>query len=141
MRNKTAKLYIIRGLPGSGKSTFAEKILDKGLADSHYEADMYFLDKDGNYRYDPSKISSAHSWCRANVLKDLKKGLRVIVSNTFTRRNEMLPYIQYCIDNDISFEVIRMKTQFQNIHDVPEEVLKKMKNRFQDYSGETIITG
>lgn len=141
MGNKTAKLYIIRGLPGSGKSTFAKKMLDEGFVDSHYEADMFFIDMDGNYRYDPLKISSAHFWCRTNVKKDLKKGLTVIVSNTFTKKSEMDPYIQYCQDNDIPFEVIRMGTQFQNIHNVPEEILKKMKDRFQDYPGETITTG
>ena len=128
-----AKLYIIRGLPGSGKSTFARKMIDHGMADSYYEADMYFLDKDGNYNFDPSKLGNAHSWCKAKVLADLKSGKNVIVSNTFTRRNEMEPYITYCMDNEIPFEVIRLQTQFKSIHNVPPEAMERMKARFQDY--------
>jgi len=45
-------LVIIRGLPGSGKSTFAKKFVEKGF--KHYEADMWMVDKDGNYSFDPS---------------------------------------------------------------------------------------
>lgn len=135
----SAKLTIIRGIPGSGKSTFAKKMIDRNMADLHYEADMYFLDKDGIYRYDPSKIAFAHSWCKSKVLKALSKGFRVIVSNTFTRRSEMEPYITYCIDNGIPFEVIRLETQYGNIHNVPKEVLSNMKSRFQDFPNETIL--
>ena len=135
----SAKLTIIRGIPGSGKSTFAKSMVERNLADAHYEADMYFLDKDGTYRYDPSKIASAHSWCKSKVLKALSKGLRVIVSNTFTRRSEMEPYVTYCIDNGISLEVIRLETQYGNTHNVPEEVLSNMKSRFQDFPNETIL--
>lgn len=134
-----AKLYIIRGLPGSGKSTFARKMIDRGMADSYYEADMYFLDKDGNYNFDPSKLGNAHAWCKAKVLADLKAGKNVIVSNTFTRRNEMEPYITYCMDNKIPFQVIRMQTQFKSIHNVPPEAMERMKARFQNFNGETII--
>lgn len=134
-----AKLYIIRGLPGSGKSTFARKMIDRGMADSYYEADMYFLDKDGNYNFNPSKLGNAHAWCKAKVLADLKAGKNVIVSNTFTHGNEMEPYITYCMDNKIPFEVIRLQTQFQSIHNVPSYAIDKMKARFQNFNGETII--
>jgi len=135
----SAKLTIIRGIPGSGKSTFAKKMIDRNMADFHYEADMYFLDKDGTYRYDPSKIIFAHSWCRFNVFEALSKRFRVIVSNTFTRISEMEPYITYCKKNGIPFEVIRLETQYGNIHNVPEEVLSNMKSRFQDFPNETIL--
>jgi adenylate kinase family enzyme len=36
-------LYIVRGIPGSGKSTFA-----KTLGGIHIEADQYFVDKIGS---------------------------------------------------------------------------------------------
>jgi len=48
-------LYIVRGIPGSGKSTFA-----KTLGGNHYEADMYFIGESGNYNFDPTKIKDAH---------------------------------------------------------------------------------
>jgi adenylate kinase family enzyme len=51
-------IYIVRGCPGSGKSTFA-----KTLGGIHIEADQYFVDADGNYNFDGSKIKNAHAWC------------------------------------------------------------------------------
>lgn len=53
------KLVLIRGLPGSGKSTIARAM----AAYEHYEADMYF-EKGGEYCYDASKIKDAHEWCQ-----------------------------------------------------------------------------
>ncbi len=51
-------LYIVRGIPGSGKSTFA-----KTLGGQHYEADMFFIDENGVYNFDFTKIKDAHQWC------------------------------------------------------------------------------
>lgn len=135
----SATLYIIRGLPGAGKSTFAQKMIEKKMADSYYEADMYFLDKDGKYNFDPSKLSEAHNWCKSKVFADLKQGKRVIVSNTFTRIFEMEPYITFCKNHEIPFKVIRLKTQFKSIHNVPDTAINKMRQRFQNYHGELTI--
>jgi adenylate kinase family enzyme len=61
-------LYILRGLPGSGKSTLA-KSLSNALT-GHIEADMFFVDKEsGEYRFDPTKLGQAHSWCKETVEK------------------------------------------------------------------------
>ncbi|BBI63405.1 hypothetical protein HSBAA_47110 [Vreelandella sulfidaeris] len=46
------KLFIIRGIPGSGKSTTALRMLNENIVDIHVETDMYFTDEDGNYHYD-----------------------------------------------------------------------------------------
>ena len=55
-------LYIVRGIPGSGKSTFA-----KTLGGQHFEADMYFIDESGNYKFDITEIKLAHEWCQGMV--------------------------------------------------------------------------
>ena len=54
-------LFLVRGLPGSGKTTFA-----KQLSDIVFEADMYF-ESNGEYKFDPSKIRDAHEWCKGHV--------------------------------------------------------------------------
>ena len=55
-------LILLRGLPGAGKSTLA-----KMMSDSHYEADMYFTNDEGEYHFDPLKLKQAHQWCQDQV--------------------------------------------------------------------------
>ena len=55
------KLILLRGLPGSGKSTFAKSISNESTG--HIESDMFFV-KDGEYKFDGSKIKDAHNWCQ-----------------------------------------------------------------------------
>ena len=46
-------LYIVRGIPGSGKTTFA-----KSLNCPVFEADMFFVNSQGIYNFDYTKINS-----------------------------------------------------------------------------------
>ena len=73
---------IVRGIPGSGKSTVARK-LATGSNWQHFEADMYFYDKEGNYNFDINKLGAAHHWCERKVATALQDGWSVVVSNTF----------------------------------------------------------
>ena len=82
-------LYLVRGIPGSGKSTFAKNLVDEKDY-CHKEADMFFVDRDGNYNFEPSKIKDAHQWCQEEM--DFLMGLGhspVVVSNTFTQEWEL----------------------------------------------------
>lgn len=125
-------LYIIRGLPGSGKSTFARTLLDRGVVSCHYEADMFFLTKEGVYFYNPNRLKEAHEWCQSSVEHSLKKGFSVAVSNTFTMMWEIEPYVKMCEEIDVPYTIIKMEGKFQNIHEVPAHIIDKMKKRWQD---------
>ena len=123
------RLILIRGLPGSGKSTLAKSLnLLNNFA--HYEADMYFL-KNEVYTYRPENIAEAHSWCRYNTFKSLREGRDVIVSNTFTRQKELVPYQNMSLEFGITPCIILCQSSFGSIHNVSDEVFVKMKNRFQ----------
>lgn len=76
-------LYLIRGVPGSGKSTFANNILQAGLVAGVVEADDYFIDVvTGEYNFDPSKLKNAHSYCQSLAETLIFNGWSVAVSNT-----------------------------------------------------------
>lgn len=124
------KLIIIRGLPGSGKTTKAKQILEENPHFKHYEADMYF-EKDGEYKFVPSDLSKAHNWCFQMTENSIEHGDTVIVSNTFTTQWEVTPYSKLAKKHNIPFEIILLTENYGNIHGVPQETLNKMQKRFQ----------
>ena len=122
-------LYIVRGIPGSGKSTFA-----KTLGGEHYEADMFFIDGNGEYKFDGTKIKLAHEWCQDMVYMDMIKEIpKIVVSNTFTQEWEMRPYFE--LAKNYGYKVFSVIVENRhggtNQHEVPEEVLTKMCERFE----------
>lgn len=118
---------IIRGLPGSGKSTKA-----KTFPFLHVEADMFFYGPDGEYNFDDSKIRQAHEWCQRVVLESLLNGISVVVSNTFTTKREMEPYIKMIYISGAKLEIITMRENYGSVHNVPCEVIERMIERWED---------
>jgi predicted kinase len=124
-------LILLRGLPGSGKSTLAKLLVDKDYC--HKEADMFFVDREGNYNFDPSKIKDAHSWCKGEVAHLMKyEHSPIVVSNTFTQEWEMDDY--YKMAEELGYRVTSIITENRhggkNEHGVPDDKLEMMKNRF-----------
>lgn len=127
------ELYLLRGLPGSGKSTLAKSLVgDKDYC--HKEADMYFIDREGNYKFNSSQIKDAHKWCQEEIEFVMKyEHPRVVVSNTFTQEWEMRPYFE--LAKNYGYKVFSVVVENRhggtNQHEVPEEVLTKMCERFE----------
>lgn len=129
------KLVLIRGLPGSGKSTIARQYFNDCI---HLEADMYFISPQGVYLFDGTKIRYAHSWCFDTTKILLNNNKSVVVSNTFTTKKEIAPYIEYAKENNIPYIVFRTNHTYGSIHEVPEEAINRMKNRFENLENEFI---
>ena len=83
------ELVLIRGLPGSGKSTMAKVLALVGY--EHYESNMFFL-RDGIYQFDLARVRDANAWCQAMTLSALLDGKRTVVSNAFIGLHELAPY-------------------------------------------------
>lgn len=130
-------LIIIRGISGSGKSTLSERLNREIGNFIHLEADMFFYDENGIYCFDIKKLKEAHNWCLNETRKNLLEGKQVIVSNTFTMMWEMYSYLELVKEiNNVKLRVIKMETEYQNTHNVPEQIVKSMKERFEDYPNE-----
>ena len=119
-------LLLIRGLPGSGKTTFAKTLTEY----THLETDMYFS-LSGEYKWDGSLLGKAHKWCQDEVKKNLLAGNSVAVSNTFTKKWEMQAYFDMAKELNIPIKVIEMTGNYPNIHGVSEEHIKKMRDRWE----------
>lgn len=124
-------LYLLRGIPGAGKSTLASTIEPVFW----FEADKYFEDRDGNYHFDPSKIKEAHKWCQDRVEKSMSEHNppRIVVSNTFTQEWEMKPYFDLAKQYGYRVHSIVVENRHGGVnqHNVPEEKLVQMRNRFE----------
>ena len=125
---KMKDLYLLRGIPGSGKSSLA-----KSIGGVHYEADMYFM-IDGKYQFDVSKLKLAHNWCAIQVQKSMvDEEPKIIVSNTFTQEWEMQTY--YELAKMHGYRVFSLIVENRhggvNEHGVPEDKLQMMKDRFE----------
>ena len=130
-------LFLVRGLPGSGTSTFASHIWNEYAI---CEADKFFYDKEGNYNFDGSKIKEAHAWCKNEVevrMKDHQINQQyypeIVVSNTFTQEWEMKDY--YDLAEKYGYKVVSLIVENRhggkNVHGVPDDKLEIMKNRFE----------
>lgn len=126
---KEKVLYIVRGVPGSGKSTLA-----KQLTSNVFEADQYFIDENGEYKFDFTKIKDAHKDCQDNVKYAMQSSIpKIAVSNTFTQEWEMEPYIQFAKKYGYTVFTLIVENRHGGVnqHGVPEDKIELMKNRFE----------
>jgi len=78
-------LYLVRGLPGAGKTTFAKNVAKDN--DCVIAADDFMVDEKGNYKFDSSRLQEVHDKCARAVSDAMEKGtLRIFVHNTLTEK-------------------------------------------------------
>ena|SRR3990167_5952899 len=144
------QLIILKGLPGSGKSSRAKQIIEDDFNDQLRNngighgagiicsADQYF-ERSGTYQFDPKLLSAAHNWCKNKTYNALSLGRElVVVDNTNTQKWEYQPYLEWAEEfgYEVKIEMVGNLTDVylyfsRNIHGVPLEVIKKMATRFQ----------
>lgn len=132
-----SNLILIRGVPGSGKSTLARTLVERSAEIGQHaidlETDRFFTDGiSGQYKWSSELLKEAHEWCRLCALKlmYLYDHIDVIVANTFTSMWEMEPYLKMAKKYNRDIIIYDLKTEYDNVHDVPPEKVKQMRDRF-----------
>lgn len=128
-------LILLRGLPGSGKSTIGDIMLFTGQNNQDVlSADNFFIDRDGNYIFDATRLKEAHNDCQQKCAERMKMQFsKIVIANTFTQEWEMEKYFEMAdrYRYRVHSLIVENRHGSQNIHDVPEDKLEQMKNRFE----------
>lgn len=130
-------LILLRGIPGSGKTTLGEVILyspGSNNTNNVLSADDFFVDENGNYNFDSSKLKEAHNQCQLKCAERMKIQLsKIVVANTFTQDWEMRPYFEMAERYKYRVHTIIVENRHdgKNIHGVPDDKLQVMKDRFE----------
>jgi hypothetical protein len=98
-----------------------------------FEADHYFIDNEGNYNFDPSKIKDAHKDCQDNVRYAMESSItKIAVSNTSTQEWELQPYFELAekYGYTVFSVIVENRHGGVNQHGVPEDKIQMMKDRF-----------
>ncbi|RXG70025.1 2',3'-cyclic-nucleotide 3'-phosphodiesterase [Armadillidium vulgare] len=134
---KSKIMVILRGLPGSGKSTIAKHIERKHISCRICSADNFFM-KDGEYVYDRSLIKEAHAQCQENAIKAVEEQISVVViDNTNLKLWEMNFYLNLAKKFHYVPLIIESKTPWRTdisqlvsktLHDIDENIIELKKN-------------
>lgn len=121
------EIILLRGIPGCGKTTIANKF--SGIL---VEANHFFYDEKGNYNFDVKLISEAHKFCQNKVASLMNLNSRlIIVSNTFIEEWELEPY--FILANKygytISSLIVENRHNSDSIHSVSLERRMEMKDK------------
>ncbi|KFV43033.1 NEDD4-binding protein 2-like 2 [Gavia stellata] len=97
-------LLILRGLPGSGKSTLSRILLGQSCDGIVFSTDDYFRQQDG-YTYNAAQLGDAHDWNQKRAKQAMEQGKSpVIIDNTNTQAWEMKPYVEVALEKGYRVE-------------------------------------
>ena len=143
--NKT--LYLMQGIPASGKTTVARAVAGAFGYSRTYSTDDFW---GSNYDFKPELLGQAHDWNQANVIQAMIQGVLVIVvDNTNLSVKDMAPYCEMAAQFGYAVQLITVEcpleiaiwrnSQRRASRQVPEETIRKMYDRLRSNQQETAL--
>lgn len=145
--------YILRGLPGTGKSRLAKLIKEANACDDYYveifSTDDLFINAEGIYEFDPTLLKWHHE-------ENLRLATRffngrpspfvryiAIIDNTNVRHSDYAPYAKAAKKAGWDVQIITLDWDendiplyaMRNKHGVPEEAIRRMADRWEYPAG------
>lgn len=129
-------LILLRGVPGSGKTTLGNIILFNTQSNIQdvLSADNFFVNEKGEYIFDATKLKEAHNDCQVKCAERMRNQFsKIVVANTFTQEWEMEPYFTMAerYNYRIHSVIVENRHGNKNVHNVPDEKISAMTNRFE----------
>ncbi|XP_072476645.1 NEDD4-binding protein 2 isoform X2 [Notamacropus eugenii] len=141
-------LVLLRGLPGSGKSFLARKLLEENPNGIILSSDDFFC-KNGQYQFDGNLLGEAHEWNQKRAKEALEKKISpIIIDNTNLQAWEMKPYIilsqkyKYKIhfrEPDTWWKFKPKELARRNIHGITKEKIARMLEHYERYVSVTHV--
>ena len=100
-------LYIMRGVPGSGKSHLALRLAG-GDATKVFSTDQWFEQQEGGYKanWKMEKLFGAHRWNQSRARLAMQRGITpVVIDNTNMRMKEARPYVEMGVQYQYHIEI------------------------------------
>ncbi|XP_074072175.1 NEDD4-binding protein 2-like 2 isoform X2 [Macrotis lagotis] len=133
-------LILLRGLPGSGKTTLSRVLLGQNRGGIVFSTDDYFRHQNG-YTYNVRQLGDAHDWNQSRAKKAIDQGRSpVIIDNTNTQAWEMKPYVEMAIGKGYQVEFHEPETWWKfdpvelekrNKHGVSREKIAQMLDHYE----------
>lgn len=125
--------FILRGLPGSGKTTISQSLA--GLHGIVHEADSFCYNNEGVYEFKIEEASLNHKKCFDSFCESIDGGIvKVVQSNTNTAEWQFMHYVEYAKVHGYIVHVMLVENYHGNtsIHDVPLETIDSMKKNLEN---------
>jgi predicted kinase len=131
-------VIILRGLPGSGKSTLVQSLVkDVYHSWAVCSADFFWIQKDGSYKFDANLVPENHHQCLRQFIQYMHNNsvYVIFVDNTNTAYDEFSHYIKIAEAYGYKVVVITLNVSVEtslarNTHNVPKKTIENMFLRF-----------
>ena len=133
---KSKKMYLLRGVPGSGKSTKSNAILSENgidisnifIKNQHILSTDDFFIVNGKYKFDPRKLVQYHEANKMRTEEQMKKGISpLLIDNTNIMPWEMKNYVE--LADKYGYETIILNPEDFSNENNPLVITKKVINK------------
>ncbi len=146
-------VFILRGISGAGKSTFAKEFAKYCFANrvdcTVVSADDFFEDHEGGYKFNINLLSFAHGNCLKQFIgsmeaTDPEENHVIIVDNTNLTRDEVLPYVTIAAAYEYEVNIMDFKVDIETAygrakHGVPYSGLQNQMDRWEWNKAEVLF--
>ncbi|XP_077059653.1 NEDD4-binding protein 2 isoform X2 [Siphateles boraxobius] len=135
-------LVLLRGAPGSGKTTLANAMVAQNPGGVVLSTDEYFF-QNGQYQFEPNLLGEAHEWNHQRA-KDAfeKRQSPIIIDNTNMQCWEMKPYVAMALKHgykvlfrepDTWWKTKPRQLEKRTRHQVTKEKIRRILERYDRF--------